>query len=84
MGLVCASVYILSLILFIPFAFSTPIREQAIAKKASEGLVVAEFPHYQVCPLLNSVRVANQKSSVSSVPFIPAVSAHCHIAWFPR
>jgi UDP-N-acetylglucosamine--dolichyl-phosphate N-acetylglucosaminephosphotransferase len=46
---VAASVYILSLILFIPFAFSMPILEQANVKTAAEGITVAEFPHYQVC-----------------------------------
>lgn len=49
LGLVAASVYILSLILFIPFAFTMPIREQANVKTAPEGITVAEFPHYQVC-----------------------------------
>jgi len=50
MGLVCASVYILSLILFIPFAFSTPIRAHAngYGKGVQEGITVVEFPHYQV------------------------------------
>jgi UDP-N-acetylglucosamine--dolichyl-phosphate N-acetylglucosaminephosphotransferase len=45
---VCASIYILFLILFIPFAFSTPINEQAAFKKFHEGITVVEFPHYQV------------------------------------
>ena len=47
-GLVCASIYVLSLILFIPFAFSTPIHEQAALKKSHEGITVVEFPHHQV------------------------------------
>ena len=50
MGLVCASVYVLSLILFIPFAFSTPIRAHAngYGKREQQGLTIVEFPHYQV------------------------------------
>lgn len=50
MGLVCASVYVLSLILFIPFAFSTPIRAHAngLGSGVQEGITVVEFPHYQV------------------------------------
>lgn len=50
MGLVCASVYVLSLVLFIPFAFSSPIRAHANGHGTSiqEGITVAEFPHYQV------------------------------------
>ena len=47
-GLVCASIYILSLVLFIPFAFSTPIHEQVALKKSHEGITVVEFPHHQV------------------------------------
>ena len=40
----------LSLILFIPFAFSTPIRAHANGhgKGVQEGITVVEFPHYQV------------------------------------
>jgi len=49
LGLVAASIYILSLILFIPFAFSKPIIEQSTVKKPQEGITVVEFPHYQVC-----------------------------------
>ena len=48
MGLVCASIYIILLILFIPFAFSNPISQQAYLKRSHEGLIVKEFPHYQV------------------------------------
>lgn len=52
LGLVAASIYILSLILFIPFAFSKPIIEST-GKKSPEGITVVEFPHYQVCPTSN-------------------------------
>ncbi|KAF8158312.1 N-acetylglucosaminephosphotransferase [Crassisporium funariophilum] len=55
LGLACASIYILSLILFIPFAFSTPIREHANVKKPHEGITVAEFPHYQLSVYLSSL-----------------------------
>jgi hypothetical protein len=48
LGLVCASIYILLLILFIPFAFSNPISQQAYLKRSHEGLIIKEFPHYQV------------------------------------
>ncbi|PPQ67548.1 hypothetical protein CVT26_006849 [Gymnopilus dilepis] len=55
LGLVCASIYILSLILFIPFAFSTPILQQANAKKPHEGISVVEFPHHQLSVYLSSL-----------------------------
>jgi UDP-N-acetylglucosamine--dolichyl-phosphate N-acetylglucosaminephosphotransferase len=49
MGLVCASVYILLLILFIPFAFSPVSLSTSEAQyTVREGIVVNEFPHYQV------------------------------------
>jgi UDP-N-acetylglucosamine--dolichyl-phosphate N-acetylglucosaminephosphotransferase len=48
MGLVCASIYILLLILFIPFAFSNPISQQAYIKRSHEGLTIKDFPHHQV------------------------------------
>jgi UDP-N-acetylglucosamine--dolichyl-phosphate N-acetylglucosaminephosphotransferase len=49
MGLVCASVYIILLILFIPFPFShTFFPRQADQGKTREGLVVDDFPHHQV------------------------------------
>jgi len=53
LGLVAASIYILSLILFIPFAFSKPIIEQSTLNRPQEGITVVEFPHYQVCPTSN-------------------------------
>ena len=49
-GLICAAVYILFLILFIPFAFSDVIvnfHTQQV-NKPQEGLVVTEFPHHKV------------------------------------
>jgi len=49
MGLVCASVYILLLILFIPFAFSPVSLSGSEAQyTVREGIVVNAFPHYQV------------------------------------
>ena len=49
MGLVCASTYILLLILFIPFSFSKFFSSKFVA----EGLVADDFPHFQVCPMSN-------------------------------
>ncbi|KAJ7134533.1 N-acetylglucosaminephosphotransferase [Mycena epipterygia] len=54
-GLVCASIYILLLILFIPFAFSDSIANFANAKKTREGISVIEFPHYQLSVYLSSL-----------------------------
>ena len=49
-GLVCASIYIILLILFIPYAFAESITTHYDTERRSrEGLVVDEFPHYQVC-----------------------------------
>jgi len=49
MGLVCASVYILLLILFIPFAFSPISLSGSQAQyTVREGIVINAFPHYQV------------------------------------
>lgn len=42
-GLVCASAYILSLLLFIPFPFLVES-----AKSRPEGLAATDFPHFQV------------------------------------
>ncbi|KIK07992.1 hypothetical protein K443DRAFT_672877 [Laccaria amethystina LaAM-08-1] len=55
LGLVCASIYILLLILFIPFAFSNPISQQAYLKRSHEGLIIKEFPHYQLSVYLSSL-----------------------------
>ncbi|KAJ7288447.1 N-acetylglucosaminephosphotransferase [Mycena rebaudengoi] len=52
-GLVCASIYILLLILFIPFAFSNSMSQNA--QKTPEGIYVAEFPHYQLSVYLSSL-----------------------------
>lgn len=50
LGLVCAAVYLLLLILFIPFAFSdvfVNFHEQSL-RKPRQGLIVTEFPHHKV------------------------------------
>ena len=47
LGLVCACVYILFLILFIPFAFSDVFLND-YENRSQHGLVVAEFPHQKV------------------------------------
>ncbi|KAJ7758481.1 UDP-N-acetylglucosamine-dolichyl [Mycena maculata] len=52
-GLVCAAVYILFLILFIPFAFSDSISNST--KKTREGISVIEFPHHQLSVYLSSL-----------------------------
>ncbi|KAG6841973.1 hypothetical protein C0991_004464 [Blastosporella zonata] len=55
-GLVCASVYILLLMLFIPFAFSNFIMNFANQKvNQSQGLSVEQFPHYQLSVYLSSL-----------------------------
>ncbi|KAJ2935193.1 hypothetical protein H1R20_g1918, partial [Candolleomyces eurysporus] len=54
-GLVVASVYILSLILFIPFAFTRLFTELANAKPSTEGISVLEFPHHQLSVYLSSI-----------------------------
>ncbi|KAH9947071.1 hypothetical protein B0H21DRAFT_740884 [Amylocystis lapponica] len=49
MGLVCALIYILLLILFIPFVFSDFFGNQPPShRKPREGLTVDEFPHHEV------------------------------------
>jgi UDP-N-acetylglucosamine--dolichyl-phosphate N-acetylglucosaminephosphotransferase len=49
LGLVCASIYILLLILFIPFPFSQSFADHRLKHaQTQEGLVTAEFPHHQV------------------------------------
>lgn len=47
LGLVCACVYVASLILFIPFAFSD-VFVNNYENRSKHGLVVAEFPHQKV------------------------------------
>ncbi|RDB17881.1 UDP-N-acetylglucosamine--dolichyl-phosphate N-acetylglucosaminephosphotransferase [Hypsizygus marmoreus] len=55
LGLVCASVYILLLMLFIPFAFSSFILDHKNESKPQEGISVAQFPHYQLSVYLSSL-----------------------------
>lgn len=79
MGLVCACVYILALILFIPFAFSTPIRMRAngsISQLKQEGITVVEFPHYQVCHLflLSFLEVHHTIQSLQSISQVSSPS----------
>ncbi|KAF5338885.1 hypothetical protein D9611_008778 [Ephemerocybe angulata] len=54
-GLVVACVYILSLILFIPFAFTRSFTQLANAKPSPEGITVLEFPHHQLAVYLSSI-----------------------------
>lgn len=53
MGLVCACVYILSLIIFIPFAFSTFNGFHQYTVR--EGIIINAFPHYQLSVYLSSL-----------------------------
>ncbi|KAF8349304.1 N-acetylglucosaminephosphotransferase [Amanita rubescens] len=55
MGLVCASIYVLSLTLFIPFVFSYSIMRFTPGSQRHEGLDVIEFPHYQLAVYLSSL-----------------------------
>ncbi|KAJ8520858.1 hypothetical protein ONZ45_g2377 [Pleurotus djamor] len=55
MGLVCASVYIIALTLFIPFAFSDALLGPSGTTAAPEGISVTEFPHRQLAVYLSSL-----------------------------
>lgn len=66
-GLVCASIYILLLMLFIPFAFSDAILG-LVSNSHNEGISIREFPHYQVCRLfscLSLLLLSYPKDSIS-------------------
>jgi UDP-N-acetylglucosamine--dolichyl-phosphate N-acetylglucosaminephosphotransferase len=53
MGLVCASIYIILLLIFIPFPFSeTFFSRQANQGQTKHGLKVDDFPHHQVSGLV--------------------------------
>ncbi|KAI0769843.1 N-acetylglucosaminephosphotransferase [Fomes fomentarius] len=55
-GLICASIYIILLILFIPYAFSDSITTRhEPERRGREGLVVDEFPHHQLAVYLSSL-----------------------------
>ncbi|KAJ3738429.1 UDP-N-acetylglucosamine-dolichyl [Lentinula detonsa] len=53
LGLVCASVYTLALILFIPFAFSDSLTIHLT--QTPEGIFVPEFPHSRLSVYLSSL-----------------------------
>ncbi|KAJ3935107.1 MAG: UDP-N-acetylglucosamine-dolichyl [Lentinula lateritia] len=53
LGLVCASVYILALTLFIPFAFSDSLTIGST--RTPEGIFVSEFPHSRLSVYLSSL-----------------------------
>ncbi|KAF7422804.1 tunicamycin resistance protein [Pleurotus ostreatus] len=55
MGLVCASVYIVTLTLFIPFAFSDALTTPVHSSATAEGITVSEFPHRQLAVYLSSL-----------------------------
>jgi UDP-N-acetylglucosamine--dolichyl-phosphate N-acetylglucosaminephosphotransferase len=54
-GLVCASIYIMFLILFIPFAFSETLFPSPDKLKPQDGIHVYEFPHHQLSVYLSSI-----------------------------
>jgi UDP-N-acetylglucosamine--dolichyl-phosphate N-acetylglucosaminephosphotransferase len=65
MGLICASIYILLLILFIPFPFSSFLVE---TKNHSEGLAKVDFPLAQVrfyCNVFWPFRLTKAASQLS-------------------
>ncbi|KAL1677933.1 glycosyl transferase family 4-domain-containing protein [Schizophyllum commune] len=53
LGLVCAAVYISTMVLFIPFAFSSSMR--SFPKKIREGISITELPLYQLSLYLSSL-----------------------------
>ncbi|KAI0036492.1 N-acetylglucosaminephosphotransferase [Vararia minispora EC-137] len=56
LGLVCACIYILSLIIFIPFAFSSiSLSGSHTQYTVREGIIINEFPHYQLSVYLSSI-----------------------------
>ncbi|KAF5360795.1 hypothetical protein D9756_004777 [Leucocoprinus leucothites] len=55
MGLVCAAIYILLLMLFIPFAFSSSIMHRANGSPTPEGINIVDFPHHQLSVYLSSL-----------------------------
>lgn len=85
-GLICAAVYILFLILFIPFAFSDVVMNfhQEETNKPPSGLVVREFPHHQVSKLIRITQMLGTQgrtsSSAISLPVISVIPLDCHYA----
>ncbi|KAA1469767.1 N-acetylglucosaminephosphotransferase [Dentipellis sp. KUC8613] len=55
LGLVCASIYILILIIFIPFAFSSISLSASPQYTVHEGIIINAFPHYQLSVYLSSL-----------------------------
>jgi len=63
-GLVCTSVYILSLIPLIPFTFSNVFSYQLKSQQKSvHGLAINEFPRYQVRFLMDVFRPSSHAES---------------------
>lgn len=54
-GLICASIYILILLIFIPFAFSDFIFFPPPTSGVREGISVVHFPHHQLSVYLSSI-----------------------------
>ena len=78
MGLVCASVYILLLILFIPFAFS-PVSLSASESQYTvrEGIVINAFPHYQVRDVPFPRLVQTNENEALGLPIFASLAAYC-------
>lgn len=71
MGLVCASVYILLLILFIPFSFSHVFVDRFTnQQKSVHGLAIDEFPHHQVRKCYLDVLFVNLSFTAIGLPLI--------------
>ena len=83
-GLVCASIYILLLILFIPFAFSNFILNFAEENKTHEGISVVQFPHYQVSQLVFVSVLQSDVVLAISLFVVLVIALNCYYAWFPR
>ena len=78
LGLVCAAVYISTMVLFIPFAFSTSMR--SFPKKIREGISITELPLYQVSFMIPPFCTLSTSHSVYLLnvhPSFPSTSHPC-------
>ena len=91
MGLVCASVHILLLMLFIPFPFSDTLGKRLATHSRSsprsapqEGISIVEFPHHLVGGRSPRHTVPDGLivCKVISILVLPVVSSYGYPAWF--